>query len=240
MTEIILQRCGLFDPVVLPRKSKNGEERCVKVFRYFESSTIYAKVWLENGKIHRKKKPAMIFYFKDGAIGQEVWCQKGKVHRDKDKPAVITYDENGVVVLEQWCKDGKLHRDKGLPARVGYYPDGAVKYKIWAENGLEHSSGGLSSMFLYPAGNASVVKFKRHGKFYRPNDKPTETRFFENGTRRTELWQDPKGLLHRKGKPAVIHYEDCEPVAEEYWEHGKRSWGDFLDSKSDLAKTLDL
>lgn len=240
MTEIILQRYGLLDPIVLPRKSKNGKERNVKVFHYFESSTIYAKVWLENGKIHRKNKPAEIFYFQDGTVSQEVWHKNGKVHRDKDKPAVITYNENGVVVLEQWCKDGKLHRDKGLPARVGYYPDGAVKYQIWAKNGLEHSNKGWSSMFCHPAGNPSIVRFMRNGKFYRPGDKPTEVRYFENGTRQAELWRSPKGLLHRKGKPAVIRYEDCEPVTEEYWEYGKRSWGNFLDSKSDLAKTLDL
>lgn len=239
MTEIILQRCGLFDPVVLPRKSKNGKERCIKIFHYLESSAVCEKVWLENGKIHRKKKPAEIFYFPDGAICQEVWYQNGKIHRNKDKPAVINYDKKGSVVLEQWYKDGKLHRGKGKPAYVSYYPDGAVKCQIWAKNGLEHSNKGLSSMFCYPAGNPSMVRFKREGKFYSP-DKPTEIRYFENGTRQTELWQDPKGLLHRKGKPAVIHYEDCEPVAEEYWEHGKRSWGNFLDSKSDLAKTLDL
>lgn len=226
MTEIVLQRYE--PPIILPRKSKNGKERCVKVFYYLESSAVCEKVWLENGKIHRKNKPAEIFYFPDGAICQEVWYQNGKIHRNKDKPAVITYNENGVVILKQWCKDGKLHRDKGKPACVGYYPDGVVKYQIWAKNGLEHSDNGLSSMFCYPAGNASIIRFMRNGKFYRPDDKPTEVRYFENGTRQAELWQSPKGHLHRKGKPAIIHYEDCVPVAEEYWEYGERKPNKWL------------
>ena len=85
-----------------------------------------AKIWRENGKLHRVRKPAVIL--PDGTVKYYI---NGEPHR-KDGPAVIFPDGS-----ESWWCHGKFHRVDG--PSVNKIIDGV---QIWHRHGVFHREDG--------------------------------------------------------------------------------------------------
>lgn len=78
----------------------------------------HKEIWVENGKVSRLDKPAIIeFYEKDSpfeptVIKQKEWFVDDVRHRDYDKPAIVEYYKNGTIKNEEWYVHG--YHTKGV------------------------------------------------------------------------------------------------------------------------------
>ena len=136
-----------------------------KVEYYRESKQISEEIWIVNGLIHRRNKPAVICYDYNGQKTFEQWALNGIFER-KDGPTEIEYHPNGNIFCERWyigndchmveykngikCWEGwyvfngddcEYHRHRiGGPAII-YYKEGRITKRQWFINGTWYING---------------------------------------------------------------------------------------------------
>lgn len=90
------------------RTKRSTRDSQIEVKGWIRNTT---QKWYKNGKLHRKKGPAIIYY-----NGDQEWCQYGLLHRSSDEPAIIRCGGS----VKKWYLCGILHRAKG-PAVIGLF-----------------------------------------------------------------------------------------------------------------------
>jgi hypothetical protein len=116
---------------------------------------------------------------------------RGELQSACGDPSVTTAGENGRLEFA-WHRHNRLHRGANLPARVTYAKRGAVSCKEWYVDGEISRDGDQPARICYRDGAVCAKYWYLNGEPYRVDDKnPTRSFFYEDGTRRREVWDDP-------------------------------------------------